>query len=306
MIDILLATYNGEKYIGQQIDSILNQTEHNFRILIRDDNSTDRTPQIIQEYADSHENIVIVKDSEKAGGAVPNFFLLMKHATADYVMFCDQDDVWLPDKIKISLAAMKKAEKRYGKNSPILVYSDYEPVSEDLQPIKMDKSSNMVYKHYDQLNRLLIQNYITGCTMMINKRLCQIAIVPYSKEMLMHDWWIALCASSMGHIVYENKVTMYYRQHQEQSVGAIDVKSFRYRINKFLNPETKNMDKKCVQQAKYFLSKYGKKLPKDERKTVWLFANIEKYSKLQRMHILISGGYLKSDFVRVIGQLVYV
>ena len=61
-----------------------------------------------------------------------------------------------------------------------------------------------------------------------------------------------------------------------------------------------------MQQAKYFLSKYGKKLPKDERKTVWLFANIEKYSKLQRMHILISGGYLKSDFVRVIGQLVYV
>lgn len=306
MINILLATYNGEKYIRTQLDSILDQSYTDFRILIRDDGSTDGTASIVKEYAEKHDNIEVLTNSESCGGAAANFFTLMNNASSDYVMFCDQDDFWLPNKVAVSMEAMEEAEKKYGHDVPILVYTDYKPVDEVLNSIEMDKSSNMVYKHYDQVNRLLIQNYITGCTMMINKKLNSIAAVEYSKEILMHDWWVALCASAMGHIVYRDEITMLYRQHQSQSVGAINVKSFQYRIKKFLNPETKNMDKKCILQAQYFLRKYSKQLSPEVRKTIRLFANIEKYPKIRRMHILLRGQYLKSDFVRVIGQLIYV
>lgn len=306
MIDILLATYNGEKYIRTQLDSLLHQTVKDVRILIRDDNSTDGTMKILQKYVEKYVNIEIIHDNCKAGGAAANFFFLMKHATADYVMFCDQDDKWLPHKIEMSLSAMKEAEKKYGKETSLLVYTDYRPVDEKLKPIDMKSGSNMVYKHYNTINRLLIQNYITGCTMMINRKLCEIAAVDYTDQILMHDWWVALCASAMGHIVYKAQVTMLYRQHQNQSVGAINVKSFQYRLKKFMNPETKNMDKKCMLQAQYFLHVYHKRLSPDVRKIIKVFANIEKYPKLRRMKILLHGQYLKSDLVRVIGQLIYV
>ncbi len=306
MIDILLATYNGEKYIRTQLDSILGQTEKDFRILVRDDGSTDHTVEILREYENKYGNIQIIEDDKPSRGAAANFFELMKHAAAEYVMFCDQDDCWLPNKIEVSLRAMKNVEGKYGEDCPLLIYTAYKPVDEDLHDIDMKNSSNMVYKHYDQLNRLLIQNYITGCTMMINKAMCEIASVNYEPSILMHDWWIALGASAMGHIIYVDEVTMKYRQHQDQSVGAIDVKSFNYRLKKFMNPETKNMDKKCVRQAQCFLKYYGKKLTPEKRKEVALFANIEKYPKFQRMNILLQGKYLKSDLIRVIGQLVYV
>lgn len=306
MIDILLATYNGEKYVRSQLDSILNQTEKNFRILIRDDGSTDNTIQILREYESKYSNIQIIKDDKPSRGAAANFFELMKHTDAEYVMFCDQDDYWLPNKIEVSMRAMTNAEEKYAKGCPMLIYTAYKPVDEDLHDMPMKNSNNMVYKHFDQINRLLIQNYVTGCTMMINKTLCDIAAVDYEPSILMHDWWLALCASAMGHINYVNEVTMKYRQHQSQSVGAVDVKSFSYRLKKFTNPETKNMDKKCVHQAQCFLKHYGKKLSPEMRKEVALFANIENYSKIRRINILLHGKYLKSDLVRVIGQLIYV
>ncbi|MBS5112853.1 MAG: glycosyltransferase [Coprobacillus cateniformis] len=109
MVDILLATYNGEKYIREQIDSILNQTYQDFRILIRDDGSKDETVSIIENYTKKYQGkIVLIQDNIECGSSVSNFMELSKHATADYIMYCDQDDYWFTNKIDSSLNAIRK------------------------------------------------------------------------------------------------------------------------------------------------------------------------------------------------------
>lgn len=307
MIDILLATYNGEKYIRQQLDSLLSQDTFDIKIIIRDDGSTDGTNNILEEYVQKYtEKIELINDEQKICGATSNFMLLMKYAKADYVMFCDQDDVWNSNKISVSLNVMKNAESKYGANCPLLVYTDYTIVDENLNVRNQSKKGNMVYKHYSTLNRLLIQNYVTGCTMLINKPLLELSRVDYSKEILMHDWWIALCASAMGQIIYENQSTMFYRQHVGQSVGAINVKDPRYIWYKFTNPETRKMDKKCIKQAEFFLSIYENRLEIDKQELVKDFISIGNYSKIVRIIRLVKGRFFKSNLIRIIGQIVYI
>lgn len=306
MIDILLATYNGEKYIAAQLDSLLAQTESDFRILVSDDGSSDRTMNILRDYQNRTDKIRILESGRKGRGAAQNFMFLMRHSTADYVMFCDQDDCWLPYKVAVTLSLMRKGEKKYGAQTPLLVYTAYRPVDESLKVIPVREKGNMVYRHYHTINRLLIQNYVTGCTMMMNRSLNRMAANGYQKDILMHDWWAALCAAAAGHILYRDQVTMLYRQHAGQSVGAINVKGMQYRIRKILDPETRSRDKKCVAQAKVFLKTYGRSLDKETRRIIGLFAAIERFDKAGRVRCLLRGRYLKSDFVRIIGQLVYI
>lgn len=307
MIDILLATYNGERYIKEQIESLLNQTYQDFHIIVRDDGSTDNTQAILDGYASSYpEKFVVINDGISAGGAAANFFELMKHSQADYIMFCDQDDVWKKDKVQYSLDLLKKAEEEYGEDTPLLAYTDYHTVDENLNSTNENKKGNIVYRHNDRLNYLLIQNYITGCTIIINKKLLNIASVQYQPEILMHDWWLALCASAFGRIVYSNKETMLYRQHSDQSVGRIDVSSPKYIFSKLINPETKKQDHKCEVQAQLFLRCYGDKLSDENQKCIYRFATIRKEpKKLKRISILFRGHYLKSTFVRRLGQIIY-
>lgn len=304
MIDILIATYNGEAYLREQIESILAQTVQEFRILARDDGSTDSTMVILDEYSKKTNKLSILDKKTDTRGAAKNFFCLMDSSTSDYVMFSDQDDYWLPNKIEILLQRMVELENEYGENCPILVYSDYQIVGDNLEHIFYNEIGNMVYNHHTELSRLLIQNYVTGCTMMVNRKLCQIASVNYSEQILMHDWWMALCASAMGKISFCDRVTTLYRQHSSQVVGAIDVKNINYVVSKFLNPETKNQDKKCYRQAKYFLKCYQDMLHNQEKEIVEQFANILQHNKVRRIYILMNGKYLKSSFLRILGQII--
>lgn len=307
MIEIVLATYNGEKYLKEQLDSIMCQSCQEFRILVRDDGSVDNTIEIITAYRKKYpEKIKLIASANSGGGAVTNFFQLVEHTTAEYVMFADQDDVWFPNKIEIMYQKMLYLEKIKGKQLPILVFSDYKLVDKKLQDMKFDSRNSQISAYHLTLNRLLVQNYVTGCTVMINKSLSQ-RFGFYDKSIQMHDWWAALIASAMGVIYHLPQELMLYRQHENNCVGAVNIKSFQYRMHKFLDKKTKLSQQNYLAQAECFYRRYKMYLGTQQKEVLEQFITLWNYkSKWKRIQVLVQGEYLKSDFVRVLGQLWYV
>jgi len=243
LVGILMATYNGEKFIKEQIDSILSQTYRNWQLLIHDDGSSDRTVKIVEEYKRKYPNkIILIEDGIKCGGAKENFAHLMlivrrRFKYFDYIMFSDQDDVWLPEKIKITLQTILEMESKYGVNSPILVHTDLKVVDEKLNIIS---ESFWNYQNIDPtnnaLNCLILENTVTGCTMMINKALFDLVnYIP--KEAIIHDWWITLvCSLFNGYICPLQEVTILYRQHSRNDTGAKGASFVRLAYRFLSNP----------------------------------------------------------------------
>ena len=236
MVSILLASYNGAPYIAAQIDSILQQTFRDFMLYIRDDCSNDGTWEIVQAYAAKEpDRIVALQNEENSGSAKHNFFKMMQEHQDNYVMLCDQDDVWHPDKIEKTLSAMRKAEARDGEKTPLLVHTDLAVVNDQLEV--MDPS----YRHAvngnwqrTDLHYELAQNTVTGCTAMYNRALGEF-LQREPSFFVMHDWWLALIASAFGRIVLLDEATMRYRQHGDNAVGAKFVRSPHYLLGRLLN-----------------------------------------------------------------------
>jgi len=220
-IDILLATYNGQEYLAEQIDSILAQSNQDWQLLIRDDESCDDTLSIIKDYLSRYSSkIKLIEDNDLHLGAKLNFQRLLEHSTAKYIMFCDQDDVWLNQKIEVTLKTMQAAEKNYP-NKPIMVHSDSIVVDANLKNIADSKWAyeKIWPRKNDDLNRIMSQNVATGCTIMINKRAKNVSL-PIPKDAIMHDWWIAIKVAKHGKIVYIPDKLVLYRQHPGNLVGA--------------------------------------------------------------------------------------
>ncbi|RME60801.1 glycosyltransferase family 2 protein [Candidatus Parcubacteria bacterium] len=222
-VTILLATYNGEKYISEQIDSIREQSFQDWTLLVRDDGSTDHTVNIIKAFCETDSRIHFVEDGLGHLGVVACFERLLEITqsgkSADYICLSDQDDIWLPDKLECQLNTMSALEEQY--SGPVLIHTDLKVV---------DKSLNLIASSYVNLRRLsvpverpyktlAVQNYVTGCTIMLNRALLEI-VLPFPKGLLMHDWWLALCAASAGYIHFMPEQTVLYRQHGKNVLGA--------------------------------------------------------------------------------------
>jgi hypothetical protein len=221
-VEVLLATYNGERFLGEQIDSILAQDYPRLRILVRDDGSQDATWSILCQYAGKYPSqIRLMDDRTPTGSPQGNFLRLMLAATADYVCFADQDDVWLPDKVSRSMAAMKHLEQQHGTDAPLLVFSDLRVVDEDLRPIAPSMWRRLAVEpnSAQRLERLLGRSVVTGCTMAINPALLRRAR-RMPPEAAMHDRWIALLAACMGASGIVSGQTVLYRQHADNAIGA--------------------------------------------------------------------------------------
>ena len=220
-IDILLATYNGQAYLREQIDSVLAQSNQDWQLLIRDDASDDDTLNIIKDYVTKHsDRIVLIEDDSCHLGASLNFQRLLENSLAEYIMFCDQDDVWLPNKIEATLNLMKATEKEHP-NKPILVHTDLKVVNSKLKTIA--KSTWRYQRSFPEtgndFNKVILQNVATGCTIMINKKAKAVSL-PIPKEAVMHDWWIVINVAKHGKVVYVPDQLVLYRQHSNNAVGA--------------------------------------------------------------------------------------
>lgn len=238
MTTILMSTYNGARYLHQQIDSIVAQTDHDWRLIIRDDGSTDATPAILGYYAKAHpERISVMSDNRRNVGALRSFERLLEQvpAEADYVMFADQDDVWLPEKVAVTKAKMQELEAVHGKQKPIVVHTDLKVVNQDLKEMHPSfwRFSNIRPEILDRdVHYLGICNAVTGCAMMMNRAALTISL-PFADYAFMHDWWIAEKVMTEGGIVCPlAQPTILYRQHLSNVVGAV---SYRFTLLDWAN-----------------------------------------------------------------------
>lgn len=301
-IQILLATHNGEKYIEMQLDSLIAQQlrpDDRLSILVSDDASSDSTPEIIREYQERYPSVIEILPEKKSGSAMTNFIRLMGASDADYVFFCDQDDWWFPDKILKTVEAFKSDDR------PELVYSDAFIADENLKIIEADERRLQTYNRGLTLQKLLVQNYISGCTMAGNRALLRGVIRDRYPGMEMHDWWLAIYAMTFGELIHVPEKLMKYRQHGDNEVGAKDLKSVGY-IRTHMDGST--LRENCgnlLKQAYGFYLNYSDQMSPDDKKIFKDFYTLRDRNKLSRIAVQIKGGYLKSTAARIIGQLIY-
>lgn len=302
---ILLAAYNGEPYIRQMIESVLNQTHQNFQLILSDDGSRDATAQILAEYAEKYpQKVTHYCSGQRFASAQKHFMhLLGQFQDAPYIMFCDQDDIWHPGKIEKTLDIMIDAEA--DREVPVLVHTDLRVVDGNGEPIA---ASFCAHSAIDgnrlHLNQLLVQNVVTGCTVMINHSLAELACRNYDAEaMLMHDWWLAILASACGKIVFLSEATIDYRQHGHNSVGAKNVYSPRYLIKRLSSVKMRKSLDDAANQAQAFLNCYADQLSDAQKELIRAFVSTRGASILQRDRIYLKYDLMKKGFVRVCAQL---
>lgn len=251
---ILMATYNGEEYIREQLDSIKHQSHKNWELIVRDDNSNDNTMNILKVYEQEDSRIKVLKDSNGNLGQCKNFDVLMQYALnrsklndSLYFMFSDQDDVWNNNKIELSIKKIISIENSNTDDSPILVYTNYLVSDSQLSQKEVAYKKPFFYSKKELASRLLIQNWVMGCTTIINKNLLKLAVkIPDVAEN--HDNWIAILCSLAGKIEYINEVTMTHRIHSKNVTTRSNTTSLMPRLNRVFNRFKKNNEyfqKKC-------------------------------------------------------------
>ena len=314
MITIIMAVYNGQEYIREQLESLKDQTYTEWRLVIRDDRSSDKTAEIVKKFSDEVEQEVIFKVNEKpSGSAKNNFALLINDAKeSDYVMFCDQDDIWKKDKIEITFNKMKQAEERYGRDFPLLVHGDVEVIDENGN-INADSMFEMSHINADsKLPQILIQNHVTGCTMMCNKKLIAgISEYASSEYIIMHDYLAALYASVFGKIEVIKKPLLSYRQHSGNSVGAKNNNNPVYLLKRHANGRKsyKEAMETSRNQVKFFVEIYREELAAEkyckEYELMSGYASLGSRAKLYRIMFYKKNHIWKNGTIRKIMQVIW-
>jgi rhamnosyltransferase len=300
---ILLATYNGTDFIEEQIKSIQGQSFKDWLLFIRDDGSTDGTIDKIQAILHTDPRITLLRDGLGNIGVVRNFAELMQKALdagADYVAFCDQDDVWHADKLTLLLNAARK-EEQTDPAMPLLVHSDLEIVDESLHMLYPSfMAHRRIAPFAPQLESVLCQNIVTGCACLINRPLLSLAL-PVAQGALMHDWWLALLALAYGKIVYVEQPLVRYRQHGKNVIG---VQSRLNRCIRWLqsghNSESEKHIAATVEQAGQLLARISRddaKPAPGQLQVITRYYELQNLPLLQRLQVLKSYTIVKRSLL---------
>ena len=301
-VEILLATYNGEQYLREQLDSILKQDYDNWIVRAADDASTDHTYQILEEYRERYPHKFIVEKNQKGFGcAKKNFMNLIKNSSCDYVMCCDQDDVWLPNKISLTLQEMKKKEQE---GMPVLVHTDLKVVDSKLQVLSESFFNHSNFRKEFELNEILIQNFVTGCTTMMNRKLADLmSQIDDCDKILMHDWVAAVLATAVGKVGFVDTPTMLYRQHAINSVGAKRY-GFALFISKLKDAQMKKSLVDTTIQAEKLAETYQNVLGEEKYQFIHQYGTLWEKNKIQRVLFYLKHKVLKKGLPRKVCQLI--
>lgn len=325
-IAIIMATYNGEKFLGEQIDSICRNTVQDWKLYLFDDGSTDGTILAAESYAARYPGKIQIHRNEKNLRSAGNFYcgarFVYEREPADYYMFCDQDDRWDADKIEVTLKKMQELEQEsasvsrrhtqpFGKEPavgeragasdiPLLVYTDSRMTDQEGHEIcpSFQAASHLNSENCD-FAHLLMENKMPGCTQMMNHALLTAAFshpgIP--EHFIMHDWWLGLVAACFGRIGYLNRATMGYRQHGGNVVGGQSFVSYvKERISGI--GRLREMLRADVRQGAEFYEWYGGQMREPERQTAEAFAELEKAGFFRKKALLCRYHFWKSGFVR--------
>lgn len=305
LVSVVLATYNGERFLQQQLDSIYNQTYPNLEVIVCDDLSTDGTIHILERYK-QHKGLSYYVNPQRLG-VIKNFERAISLATGEYIALSDQDDLWLPHKLEKSLAKIQYIEKTTSPHRPILVHTDLY-ITDD----KGNVISDSYWKHAKlspacSLNRLLLENSITGCTIFMNKLLAQISL-PIPDKVLMHDVWLGLVASSFGEVAFINEPTVYYRQHTTNVLGAKQL-GITNRLLNTLRTTLKDSYRKQylqenIEQARAFKEQYGHLLDQHQLRVLESFINFKSQNFFSRRLTFLKYGLLKYNTVRNFNMMI--
>ena len=305
---VLLTAFNGSAHLPGLLDSLRSQTDRDFFVLMQDDGSTDGTQEILKEAAARDNRFVFGSEQGKHLGAAGNFLSLIRQADAEYCLLCDQDDAWEPDKISVLKKAMTDLENQYGSETPLLVHSDCSLVNE-----AGEKIGDSFFRHQGwdpaavSLQQLLVQNNVTGCTLIMNKPLRNlVAAHAKAKDLFMHDWFIALTAASFGRITFVSRPLTRYRQHEGNVIGA-SARSLFVRGFSALR-DGKNAKRRILltyTHTMVFRKLYGDDLPPRAREIVDAYLSTRRMKKIPRVLAVQRMGFVMQSPVTRLGQILF-
>ena len=301
-IAILMATYNGEKYICQQIDSILSQTCKDWELYIHDDGSTDNTIAAVESYVEKYPDKIHLIDGKSTGGSKYNFFYMFGQVEAPYYMTCDQDDVWLEKKIELTYDKMLTIEDKA--DISCLVYTELRVVDSELNTIADTMSGYQSLDcHKRTINQFILQNSVTGCTMMVNRALRDKMLrITDIDNTIMHDWWAALVAAQFGKTAFIDEPTILYRQHGDNSLGALGINKLSYIVRRVWQKKQIQESMRLGRlQAREFAKTYN--LPADSLAV--RYAALEDKSRCERQRFYKENDMYKTGTMRRLGQAVW-
>lgn len=280
-VAVLLATYNGEKYLPELFESLQAQTFRNFDIYVRDDGSSDDTLQIIKAFSERLKITVI--DSVERLGAAKSFIQLLIGAgdQFDCYMFADQDDYWHPEKIFRAQSNINSTE------GPMLYCAGYELVDSRLNHIAFSSPPRFI-----TINNALVENVVTGCTVALNRHARNLVIKNLPNELMMHDWWFYIVFSALGKVVYDDYPALKYRQHPGNVVGAAISTSHDIgrRIKRFLSYKREGIFV-VSSQAKEFYSCFGGFLSVPDANIV--LSLVRKQTILGRLRLALGSSFVR-------------
>ena len=276
-----MSTYNGEKFIADQIESIQKQTYTDWNLIIRDDGSSDRTCEIVEDFVSKDNRIKLIR-AENVGVIKSFHELVTDNNNADFYFFADQDDYWLPEKLSVMLEETKKHDN----SKPVMYYTDLKVTDRNLNVT----SESMIRSQSDHANTKLVQelteNTVTGGASMINHELTQ--LWQSTNDIIMHDWYLAIVAAALGELVYIDQPTHLYRQHDSNVLGA---RTLSKRIKKWIHPNLWFekywwLITASQKQAQKLLTENLSLMSEADRALVSDYVNILKQPKAERRQIL--------------------
>ena len=287
-VNILMSTYNGQQFLAEQIRSIQEQSYTDWTLFIRDDGSSDNTKEILKDFEHQDSRIHLI-DNDKSDnlGVIKSFHKLVNHDRADYYFFSDQDDVWLPNKLELSL----KEAQNYLADLPLMVYMDLKVVNQDLEIMTESMVKSQSHHANTELVQELTENTVTGGVAMINHALAE--MWQETDDILMHDWYLALLASAFGNLVFIDQPGELYRQHSDNVLGA---RTLSKRFKKWIRPHILfavywDLIKNSQKQARHLLQM---PLSQSNRELIEAFVTIMDKSMLERFRILRKYGLRKN------------
>ena len=287
-VNILMSTYNGQQFLAEQIRSIQEQSYTDWTLFIRDDGSSDNTKEILKDFEHQDSRIHLI-DSDKSDnlGVIKSFHKLVNHDRADYYFFSDQDDVWLPNKLELSL----KEAQNYLADLPLMVYMDLKVVNQDLEIMTESMVKSQSHHANTELVQELTENTVTGGVAMINHALAE--MWQETDDILMHDWYLALLASAFGNLVFIDQPGELYRQHSDNVLGA---RTLSKRFKKWIRPHILfavywDLIKNSQKQASHLLQM---PLSQSNRELIEAFVTIMDKPMLDRFRILRKYGLRKN------------
>ena len=285
-ICILLSAYNGEKYIEEQLESFISQQGVEIDILVRDDGSSDKTHEILDKW--QNKGLLKWYKGENLGFAKSFMNLVQKAADYEYYAFCDQDDIWLPEKLKRAVDMLSKIE------------NDIKLYCSNVYYYKNGETYGGIHKQVPVFDKYtsMVRNIAPGCSMVFSRRLKDILAAAPPRKLIAHDFWIFQSAMLLGEVVYDFTPTMLYRQHENNQIGqkVSRMGILKRRIKHFLN---KGRRHEREQQAKEILYCFGDILPAESRRICSVVACYRESLK-NKIDFLSDGRYTMETTLRTL------